>query len=40
VLVFMSNSLGDVTQTYRQQWDIIQHRRKRYRTSAKEYEDI
>jgi hypothetical protein len=31
----MSSSLEDVTQRYRQEWDIIQHGRKRYRTSAK-----
>ena len=42
MLVFSSNSLKDVIQTYRQQWDIVHLVERRYSTSAKaeEYEDI
>jgi hypothetical protein len=42
VLAFSSDSLEDVTKRYTQQWDLVQHRRKRYKSSAKaeEYANI
>jgi peptide-N4-(N-acetyl-beta-glucosaminyl)asparagine amidase len=42
VLAFSSNSLEDVTKRYTQQWDIVQLRRKKYKSIAKaeEYADI
>jgi hypothetical protein len=42
VLAFSSNDLEDVTQSYTQQWDIVQLRRKRYKNNAKaeEYADM
>jgi hypothetical protein len=42
VLAFSSNGLEDVTQSYTQQWDIVQLRRKRYKnnTKAEEYADM
>jgi peptide-N4-(N-acetyl-beta-glucosaminyl)asparagine amidase len=42
VLAFSANSLEDVTKRYTQQWDLVQLRRKRYKSSAKaeEYANI
>jgi len=42
VLAFSANSLEDVTKRYTQQWDLVQLRRKRYKSSVKaeEYANI